>query len=204
MKGMEDLFVCYDDTVRDSNAIIIQFTYGSDGRDPSQMEGKSGFPLNFDRLLNKVKVLYTLILISLYHNLLFAPSVFISNKFFFYCYFEKATCPAGQHRGMSPTEICEMVDERLSMHDMSTEGGCSEDFRRKLKEFLEKKAATLEFTRRVLNGEESLTLENVAQSICGITSQQLKVFEMFIIFRYACSPPKTFSCYLHSLLRRIR
>ncbi|XP_023733078.1 DNA-directed RNA polymerase III subunit 1 isoform X2 [Lactuca sativa] len=150
VKGMEDLFVCYDDTVRDSNAIIIQFTYGSDGRDPSQMEGKSGFPLNFDRLLNKVK----------------------------------ATCPAGQHRGMSPTEICEMVDERLSMHDMSTEGGCSEDFRRKLKEFLEKKAATLEFTRRVLNGEESLTLENVAQSICGITSQQLKVFLEVCISRY--------------------
>lgn len=56
MKGLEDLSVYYDNTVRDSSACIVQFTYGGDGRDPSQMEGKAGFPLNFDRLLMKAKV----------------------------------------------------------------------------------------------------------------------------------------------------
>ncbi|KAI3724533.1 hypothetical protein L2E82_36314 [Cichorium intybus] len=145
VKGMEDLFVSYDDTVRDSSASIVQFTYGSDGRDPSQMEGKAGFPLNFERLLTKVK----------------------------------ATCPVGEDRGMSALEIREVVDERLS-----DERGCSQDLRNKLKEFIEKKAVTLENTRRVLGGEESVILENVAQSICGITSQQLKVFLDICMSRY--------------------
>ncbi|PWA85353.1 nuclear RNA polymerase C1 [Artemisia annua] len=157
MKGLEDLSVYYDNTVRDSSACIVQFTYGGDGRDPSQMEGKAGFPLNFDRLLMKAK----------------------------------ATCPADQHKGMSPSEIREMVDERLSMHDMTPEGGCSEDFRKKLKEFIEKYAVTLEITMRAfqphvgeLNDEESRILETVAQSISGITSQQLQVFLDTCIYRY--------------------
>ncbi|KAI3678420.1 hypothetical protein L6452_37711 [Arctium lappa] len=157
IKGLEDLSVYYDNTVRDSSACIVQFTYGGDGRDPSQMEGKAGFPLNFDRLLMKAK----------------------------------ATCPAGKHRGMSSSEIREMVDERFSMHDMTPEGGCSEDFRKKLKEFIEKYATTLESTRRALqphnveiHDEESTILEDVAQSISGITSQQLQVFLNTCISRY--------------------
>nr|GEX97889.1 DNA-directed RNA polymerase III subunit 1-like [Tanacetum cinerariifolium] len=56
MKGLEDLLVYYDNTVRDSNACFVQFTYGGDGRDPFEMEGKARFPLNFDRLLMKAKV----------------------------------------------------------------------------------------------------------------------------------------------------
>ncbi|KAI3754196.1 hypothetical protein L1987_53974 [Smallanthus sonchifolius] len=157
IKGLEDLSVYYDNTVRDSSACIVQFTYGGDGRDPSQMEGKAGFPLNFDRLLMKAK----------------------------------ATCPAGQHKSISSSEIREAVDERFSMHDMTLEGGCSEDFRKKLKQFIEKYALTLEITKRALlphvgkvNDEQSGIIENVAQSICGITTQQLQVFLNTCISRY--------------------
>lgn len=65
IKGLEDLSVYYDNTVRDASACIVQFTYGGDGRDPSQMEGKSGFPLNFSRLLDKAKVFLTIYIITL-------------------------------------------------------------------------------------------------------------------------------------------
>ncbi|GJU63095.1 hypothetical protein Tco_1244930 [Tanacetum coccineum] len=88
----------------------------------------------------------------------------------------KAACPASQHKGMSSSEIHEMVNERLSMHDMTPEGGCSKDFRKKLKEFIEKYAVKLEITMGALqphvgelNDEESEILETVAQSISGIT-----------------------------------
>lgn len=55
MKALEDLSIHYDNTVRNASASIVQFFYGDDGLDPSQMEEKSGHPLNFDRLLMKVK-----------------------------------------------------------------------------------------------------------------------------------------------------
>lgn len=56
MKALEDLSVQYDNTVRNASGSIVQFLYGDDGMDPAQMEGKSGFPLNFNRLLMKTKV----------------------------------------------------------------------------------------------------------------------------------------------------
>lgn len=55
-KGLEDLCVQYDNTVQDASGGIVQFLYGDDGLDPAMMEGKAGFPLNFDRLFMKVKV----------------------------------------------------------------------------------------------------------------------------------------------------
>lgn len=65
IKVLEDLSVYYDNIVRDASACIVQFTYGGNGRDPSQMEGKSGFPLNFSRLLDKAKVFNYLYFITL-------------------------------------------------------------------------------------------------------------------------------------------
>ena len=56
IKALEDLSIHYDNTVRNASGCIVQFTYGDDGMDPSQMEGKDGFPLNFDRLFLKVQV----------------------------------------------------------------------------------------------------------------------------------------------------
>lgn len=56
IKALEDLSIHYDNTVRNASGIVIQFCYGDDGMDPSQMEGKDGAPLNFERILSKAKV----------------------------------------------------------------------------------------------------------------------------------------------------
>ena len=64
MKALEDRSIQYDNTVRNASSCIVQFVYGYDGMDPSQMEEKSGHPLNFDRLLMKVKVVYSHLEIS--------------------------------------------------------------------------------------------------------------------------------------------
>ncbi|KAK3410062.1 hypothetical protein EUGRSUZ_J02108 [Eucalyptus grandis] len=55
IKALEDLSIHYDNTVRNASGCIVQFLYGDDGMDPALMEGKNGFPLNFDRLFMKVK-----------------------------------------------------------------------------------------------------------------------------------------------------
>lgn len=55
MKALEDLHIHYDNTVRNASGNIVQFIYGDDGMDPGQMEGGSGFALNFDRLFLKIK-----------------------------------------------------------------------------------------------------------------------------------------------------
>ncbi|KAL0909312.1 hypothetical protein M5K25_020165 [Dendrobium thyrsiflorum] len=54
VKGMEDISLHYDLTVRDASGAIVQFLYGDDGLDPAKMEGKEGSPLNFDQLYMKV------------------------------------------------------------------------------------------------------------------------------------------------------
>uniref|UniRef100_A0A1U7WQM1 DNA-directed RNA polymerase n=1 Tax=Nicotiana sylvestris TaxID=4096 RepID=A0A1U7WQM1_NICSY len=158
MKALEDLAVYYDNTVRNASASIIQFMYGDDGMDPSQMEEKKGRPLNFSRLFMKVK----------------------------------ATCPPRGEKGLSYSEICEIVNERLSYHDMSPEGGCSEAFRASLSDFLIKNLAeTLKRLREalLLGGEQYAGgdreyLENVALNISGITKKQLQVFLNMCISRY--------------------
>ncbi|EEF30548.1 DNA-directed RNA polymerase III largest subunit, putative [Ricinus communis] len=55
IKGLEDLSIQYDNTVRNASGCIVQFLYGDDGLDPASMEGKGGVPLNLDRLFSKVK-----------------------------------------------------------------------------------------------------------------------------------------------------
>ncbi|KAJ8551812.1 hypothetical protein K7X08_028255 [Anisodus acutangulus] len=160
MKALKDLAVYYDSTVRNASACIVQFMYGNDGMDPSQMEEKKGRPLNFSRLFMKVK----------------------------------ATCPLGGEKSLSYSEICEVVDERLSYHDMSPEGGggCSEAFRASLSDFLIKNLAeTLKKLREtLLLGEEQYAgddheyLENIALNISGITKKQLQVFLNTCISRY--------------------
>lgn len=56
IKALEDLSIHYDNSVRNASGCIVQFLYGDDGMDPANMEGKSGDPLNFGRLLMKVEV----------------------------------------------------------------------------------------------------------------------------------------------------
>lgn len=55
MKCLEDLAIHYDMTVRNSSGTIVQFIYGDDGMDPTQMEGAEGFPLDFERLRFKIE-----------------------------------------------------------------------------------------------------------------------------------------------------
>ncbi|KAK3012475.1 hypothetical protein RJ639_007986 [Escallonia herrerae] len=157
IKALEDLSINYDNTVRNSSACIVQFIYGDDGMDSSQMEGQSGFPLNFGRLLSKVK----------------------------------ATCPAGEDAGMSLSEFLEVVDRRLSKHDMTPEGALSEAFRSSLLNFVESCAKKSQETRNSLKldegklaGEDLKHLENIALNVSGVTSRQLEVFLNTCISRY--------------------
>ncbi|KAF2110809.1 hypothetical protein BDV96DRAFT_650427 [Lophiotrema nucula] len=48
MKSLEDLSAQYDDTVRNSAGGLVQFQYGDDNLDPTDMEGRA-VPVNFDR-----------------------------------------------------------------------------------------------------------------------------------------------------------
>ncbi|KAJ8503700.1 hypothetical protein OPV22_004586 [Ensete ventricosum] len=54
MKGLEDLSIYYDQTVRNASGGVVQFIYGDDGMDPAKMEGKDGIPLNMDQLFMKI------------------------------------------------------------------------------------------------------------------------------------------------------
>nr|GMD70111.1 endoribonuclease Dicer homolog 2-like [Ipomoea batatas] len=158
MKALEDLSVLYDKTVRNASSCIVQFVYGDDGMDPSQMEGKESHPLNFNRLFMKVK----------------------------------ATCPPGEDKGLSPSEILQVVNKRLSEHDMTPSGGCSEAFCESLKEFLQNESITsLERTRRNLKldaehnaADNCEALESIALNISGVTHKQLQVFLETCISRY--------------------
>jgi DNA-directed RNA polymerase III subunit RPC1 len=49
-QALEDLYVHYDTTVRNSSSGIVQFNYGDDGMDPVAMEGKNSAALDLGRL----------------------------------------------------------------------------------------------------------------------------------------------------------
>jgi DNA-directed RNA polymerase III subunit RPC1 len=53
MKGLEDLTIAYDGSVRSSAGSIVQFRFGEDGLDPMEMESSVlGRPVDFARLLH--------------------------------------------------------------------------------------------------------------------------------------------------------
>lgn len=56
MKSLEDLSVQYDDTVRNSSNIVVQFQFGADKLDPLDMEGEA-VPVNFERTWNHAESL---------------------------------------------------------------------------------------------------------------------------------------------------
>ena len=55
MKALEDLSVSYDGTVRNSERAVVQFKYGDDSLDPKHMETSDGRPVDFSRLLHRVR-----------------------------------------------------------------------------------------------------------------------------------------------------
>ncbi|GAB9475396.1 DNA-directed RNA polymerase iii largest subunit [Globisporangium polare] len=54
MKALEDLSCQYDQTVRNSEGSVVQFTYGDDGLNPAYMEGDDR-PVDFQRLLQHIR-----------------------------------------------------------------------------------------------------------------------------------------------------
>uniref|UniRef100_H3G8F7 DNA-directed RNA polymerase subunit n=1 Tax=Phytophthora ramorum TaxID=164328 RepID=H3G8F7_PHYRM len=54
MKALEDLSCQYDQTVRNSEGSVVQFTYGDDGLNPAYMEGDDR-PVDFHRLLEHIR-----------------------------------------------------------------------------------------------------------------------------------------------------
>lgn len=55
MKALEDLSMQYDNTVRNSEATVVQFSYGDDGLHPQFMES-GGRPVDFQRLWDNVSL----------------------------------------------------------------------------------------------------------------------------------------------------
>lgn len=50
MKALEDLYISYDNTVRNASGTVIQFEYGGDSLDPANMETDNK-PMDFERVL---------------------------------------------------------------------------------------------------------------------------------------------------------
>ena len=57
MKSLEDVSVLYDETVRNSTGAVVQFMYGDDGLDPTNMEGQA-IPVNLEHAFIHVEVRY--------------------------------------------------------------------------------------------------------------------------------------------------
>lgn len=57
VKSLEDLCLQYDNTVRNSNGDIVQFSFGGDGLDPTYMEG-NGCPVELKRVLENITAIY--------------------------------------------------------------------------------------------------------------------------------------------------
>ncbi|XP_068669233.1 DNA-directed RNA polymerase III subunit 1 [Aristolochia californica] len=104
----------------------------------------------------------------------------------------KATCPAtSSSTYLCPSEIEQIVDQRLSKHDTTPEGGCSSAFKKLLLDFLHERVTALRSNRRILELDEDCigdkdcdVLEIVSANISGITSRQLQVFMETCISRY--------------------
>ncbi len=56
-QSLEDLCSQYDMTVRNSMGDIVQFVYGGDGLDPTDMEGKDK-PVDFQRVMKHIRVIF--------------------------------------------------------------------------------------------------------------------------------------------------
>jgi DNA-directed RNA polymerase III subunit RPC1 len=179
MKALEDLAIHYDNTVRNASGCIVQFRYGDDGMDPAYMEGKSGAPLNFDRLFLKAKVWNPALPWYSYSGS-WVDSVYL-----------QATCPAGGNEYLSPSEVSERVESRLSEDDMTPEGGCSVAFKNSFKSFLDEYVKSLTKTREAFESVENLAAkensairEKIVKNISGVTPKQLEVLN--VLFSKFC------------------
>lgn len=99
--------------------------------------------------------------------------------------YTQTTCPAGGKEKLSPEKVSEIVETRLSKHDMTPEGGCSAAFKNSLKSFLDDYVKSLKRTWETfvsIEGhtgmENSATTGNIAHLISGVTAKQLEVLNL--------------------------
>ncbi|GAA0140425.1 DNA-directed RNA polymerase [Lithospermum erythrorhizon] len=166
MKTLEDLYIHYDNTVRNASSCIIQFMYGDDGMDPSQMEAKDGQPLNFDRLLMKAKATCPAI-----------EQKSMSTDEIYQKTLEVLVDHGIVSEGEENNKVPQLAEQK--------------SFGQSLLEFVCKKMKSLEETQKrlKLDGEEDADAclesdENVALNASGLTSKQLEVFLRTCLARY--------------------
>ncbi|KAA8544667.1 hypothetical protein F0562_019486 [Nyssa sinensis] len=156
IKALEDLSIHYDNTVRNASGCIVQFLYGDDGMDPSQMEGKDGVPLNFDRLFLKVKAT--------------CPSG--EQASIFPSQIDEVIKERFSKHDMTPEGNCSKAfRDSLS------------DFIKNSSKRLKSTRMALELDEEQIMKEKS-NLENIAKNISGVTSRQLQAFLETCISRY--------------------
>ncbi|XP_038972862.1 DNA-directed RNA polymerase III subunit 1 isoform X1 [Phoenix dactylifera] len=157
MKGLEDLSIYYDQTVRTANGSIVQFVYGDDGMDPAKMEGKDGIPLNLDQLFMKVMATCplreqdTLSPAEILHTL--------DDRLSKYDTTPEGGCSAAFKK---------MLSDFLHKH-----AAAFSNIRR-----------ALQLDENHVQKKDSSVLESVAANISGISAKQLQVFLETCIFRY--------------------
>ncbi|KAI9196764.1 hypothetical protein LWI28_026830 [Acer negundo] len=154
MRVLEDLFIHYDNTVRNASRGIVQFLYGDDGMDRVEMEGNSGDPLNFGRLLLNVE----------------ATCPARGNKYLSPQEISEMVEKQVAGYGMNPDKTC-------SEAFINSLRKFFESHRDKL----ERKIKLLE---DFSGDRKSEILEEVAHKISGLTERQLEVFMETCISRY--------------------
>ncbi|CAM6102061.1 unnamed protein product [Calypogeia fissa] len=93
----------------------------------------------------------------------------------------KATCPALGKEVLLPAELTQRLESRLSLPDMSPEGGCSAAFKKSVSDFMEKQISVVTKTRSRLGlpvdsfDSSQTALEKAAANVSGITEHQLRV-----------------------------
>lgn len=161
MKSLEDLFLHYDYTVRNTGGSIVQFCYGDDGMDPAGMEGKDGKPLNFERLFLRSKAI--------------CPNdeddeILSSSD----------VCKVVNEK-LSEIGMSRLVVKGVLEDEIMSEVGFSADFIKSLKSFIED---STNLTEETFINDISQILKKFGQRISGITRRQLEVFLDICLSRY--------------------
>ncbi|KAJ4819747.1 DNA-directed RNA polymerase subunit [Rhynchospora pubera] len=157
MKGLEDLALYYDQTVRNSSGGIVQFLYGDDGMDPAKMEGKDGVPLNLDQLFMKVMATC-----PNRNQGVLSPSEILKITD------ERLSRPDMSFEGGCSRRFKELL----------------EDFVKKRVKLWRNTRKSLKLDEDWVENKKSCPEERVAANISGISAKQLQVFLETCISRY--------------------
>ncbi|XP_042460979.1 DNA-directed RNA polymerase III subunit 1-like isoform X1 [Zingiber officinale] len=157
MKGMEDLSIYYDQTVRNASGGVVQFVYGDDGMDPAKMEGRDGIPLNLDQLFMKIMATCP----PGEKNMLSPLEI------------SKIVDDRLAKHDMSPEGGCSTAFNKLLSNFVHKRAAAFANTRK-----------SLQLDEAVVEEKRSTALENIVANISGISSRQLEVFLETCISRY--------------------